>query len=165
VGLILFTIASDENGIYPIGAMNEQMTARTEAGTSTDLFEALIEEGSLTDAKVLATNGCQKYLGQMRGTVDLRAVNVGWDYVSGLDTSSLSRVPLLISFGQYTSLSEAGSAKTLSATTGAWKDKGVVVFTVGQSAEFIKAVGGRVRALVDSNDVSGLSASTTYRTP
>ncbi|MDR0534402.1 MAG: prepilin-type N-terminal cleavage/methylation domain-containing protein [Verrucomicrobiales bacterium] len=164
VGLILFTVANDENGIYPIGAMNSDLTARVQAGTSVVLFNALISEGSLTDAKVLATNGCQKYLGQMGTSVNLLAANVGWDYVSGLNTSSSPRLPLLVSFGAYSALTEFSSAATLNATgSSAWKDKGVVVFTVGQSAEFVKATGGRVRALIDNSDATGLT--TTYLKP
>jgi prepilin-type N-terminal cleavage/methylation domain-containing protein len=166
VGLILFVVANDEDGKYPIGALVEAdgtFTRPSRAADSAGLFSALIQEGSLTDAKVLATNGCTKYVGALNTSTNLDTENVGWDYVSGLNTSDNSSIPLLTSFGAYTGLAEFSSAKDLAGlSNSAWGEKGVVVFTVGQSAEFAKATKNKVRKFFDSTVSTPVTTRSNY---
>lgn len=159
VGLILFVIANDENGVYPRGPLQADgspaITNSSEG--SYVLFNSLILNGYLNNTKVLATNGSTLYSGAMNPPA-LVAANVGWDYVSGLTTTHSSRLPLLISFGVGSSLSSflGTGNKAVSSTDGAWGDKGMVVFNLGQAAEFIKFRGATTSrsfpALADSAD-------------
>lgn len=163
VGLVLFMIANDENGVYPKGPIdaNGNFPTTVSSAQSYTLFNSLIQNDYLKDTKVLATNGCQKYAGSLGASVNLLAENVGWDYVTGLTTSDSSRLPLLISYGVGTGLGDflaanGANVAVTNVTTSAWKDKGMVVFSLGQSAEFIKFTGPaaakRFRSLADSND-------------
>ncbi len=179
LGIILFGVAQDENGVYPVGAYDVNATppGRTPpAATSTDLFRALILEKAITDAKILATNGRTPYRGALTGTVTLSGAatpsgNVGWDYVRGLTTTDNAALPLLLSTGAFTAVSEFGAVRTLPAPgpAVAWDDKGVVVYTVGNSAEFKRSrssgTSSVIEALVDSAVATAYATSATLITP
>lgn len=170
LGLIIFQIANDENGVYPIGPWNEATSTRTAAGSTTDLFNELIKEKFITDAKILATNKKVPYKGSMSSPA-LAATNVGWSYVRGLSTTDNGAMPLLLSTGSYGAVSEFGASKNLSpvASSAVWGDKGVVVLTVGNSADFRKAriISGNptVSPLLDSSVVTDYTASTLLINP
>lgn len=170
LGIVLFGIANDENGVYPVGPWNAGTSSRDQATTTVALFNALISEKALTDAKILATNKKTPYKGSLTSPT-LTAANVGWDYVSGMSTTDNSAMPLLLSTGAYTSVAEFGAAKNLTPVlnTAVWGDKGVVVYTVGNSAEFkrSRASGGaaNVDALVDNAVATSYSGTTNFRKP
>lgn len=170
LGIVLFGIANDENGVYPIGPWNTSTSTRDPATTTVALFNALISEKALTDARILATNKRIPYKGSLTSPT-LQATHVGWDYVSGLSTTDNAAMPLLLSTGAYNSVAEFGAAKNLTsvANTAVWGDKGVVVYTVGNSAEFKRArsSGGsaNVDALVDNSVATTYNTTTNYRKP
>ncbi len=146
LGIVLFGVANDENGVYPIGAYASG--GRTQATSGKILFEAMITEKALTDAKILATNKRSPYKGSLTTPVLSNAAtaqgNIGWDYFSGLTTTDNASLPLLLSTGLYTAATEFAQDKTVTTALGSsaavvWGDKGVVVYTVGNSAEFKKA--------------------------
>jgi hypothetical protein len=56
-------------------------------------------------------------------------------YVSGLTTSDDGQTPLLISKG----LTTITATQAISGITNGWKAKGIVVYRVGNSAEFLKS--------------------------
>ncbi|MDX6766728.1 MAG: prepilin-type N-terminal cleavage/methylation domain-containing protein [Candidatus Methylacidiphilales bacterium] len=146
LGIVLFSVANDENGVYPIGPRNGNGT-RTAATTSTDLFKGLLTDKELTDAKILATAGKTAFSGNATA---LAAANVGWDYYQGLSTTDEPSLPLTISTGAFSSESKIKDS-TIS-VTGVWKAKGFVYYTLGNSALFVKArSGGAITPIVDSS--------------
>lgn len=150
LGIILFSIANDENGVYPVGARDDTTGVRTNASTSTDLFKSMLKDKELPDAKILSTNGKTPYKGSTSDPTALAANNVGWDYYRGVTTTDESSLPLVLSTGAYAAPSNFSD--TTIATTGIWKDKGVVVYTIGNSALFNKArSGGKVDKLIDTS--------------
>jgi hypothetical protein len=92
----------------------------------------------------------------------LKATNVGWDYLGGASTTSDSSLPLIISAKAVTSPAGLKSEITLPEATNLtgppWGKKGMVIYTIGQSASFLKArAGGKVTAPVSSDaDVTGM---------
>lgn len=154
LGIILFGIANDEGGEYPMNAMSSNGTRiTTPIGTSTLLFNALITEGLLTEPKILATDKKRAYTGSMSAPT-LAAANVGWDYVTGLNTSSTTSTPLLLTTGPFTAPS-GFTATTIPnvdpSASNIWGKKGFVVYTVGNSASFIKArANGAITAIMET---------------
>ncbi len=160
LGIVIFSIANDENGTYPIGPINAGTGLRTAAGTSSDMFVDLLVNKNLTDARILATTGKTPYNGTYTTvTAAQLRPHVGWDYMidtAGLSTSDPASIPLLASDGAFTTASAVqGSGTVAIQTTGIWKDKGVVIYSLGNSAQFLKSTtsGGtaKVQALVDSS--------------
>lgn len=148
LGIVLFSVANDENGVYPVGPRDNNGN-RTNAATTVQLFNAMLQDKELTDAKILATNGKSVYNGST-STPDLKSDNVGWDYLRGVTTTDESSLPLLASTGAFDAV---GNFKDNSIqTNGVWKDKGVVIYTIGNSASFIKArAGGAIKPVVDNS--------------
>ena len=122
-GLILFADANDNEGVFS-----------TNSSTSLQVFQDLIAKGQLNNVKVLAGNGFRA----AAGTNSVTAANVAWGYVRGLSTSDDGMIPLLLSKG-ITALQDIVS---LSSVTTGWKQKGVVVYRVGNSAEFLRSGAG-----------------------
>jgi prepilin-type N-terminal cleavage/methylation domain-containing protein len=154
LGIVLFGIANDEGGVYPVaGRDSAGVRIPTAVSSSSDLFNALIQDKDLSEPKILATNGKNPYKGSLL-TPNLTEVNVGWDIIGGQTTSSDSNIPLILSTGAYTDASglTATSIPDVSpSTTNVWGNKGVVVYTVGNSAFFQPArTGGKIDALVDT---------------
>lgn len=120
-GLIAFNFAQDYDGAY-----NGNLTNVT---SSRQYFTNLVSLKLLTSAKILAGNGYTAAT-----TLDtIEAANIAWAYVTGLTTSDDGQLPLLISKG-YSSIT---TVLPLSTTVG-WKTKGLCVYRVGNSAEFLK---------------------------
>jgi hypothetical protein len=158
LGIVLFQVANDENGAYPIGPRNNSGT-RDAANNSIELFNGLLKDKDLTDPKVLATNGRTPYNGSLTNP-DLKPSNVGWDYLRGASTVTDSSLPLIISTKAASGASALKSDITLTGGNQApWGKKGIVIYTIGQSASFLKANGsGVVKAPASSDaDVSGLT--------
>jgi prepilin-type N-terminal cleavage/methylation domain-containing protein len=154
LGVVLFGIANDEGGVYPVaGRDSNGVRIPTAVSSSSDLFNALVQDKDLTDVKILATNGKNPYRGSLTSP-NLTEVNVGWDIIGGQTTSSDSNIPLILSTGAYTDVSGL-TATTIPdvspSTTNVWGNKGVAVYTVGNSAFFQPArTGGKIDALVST---------------
>ncbi|NJK92995.1 MAG: type II secretion system protein [Blastochloris sp.] len=155
LGIIFFSLANDEGGAYPVAGRDaDGVRITTPVASTTDLFEALITDKDMNEPKVLIANGKTAYKGSL-STPNLTATNVGWDYVAGQTTSSDSNIPLFLSTGAFTDV--AGLTATTipdvsPSTTNAWGNKGVVVYTVGNSSFFVKArAGGKIDQLVETS--------------
>ncbi|MDD5261733.1 MAG: prepilin-type N-terminal cleavage/methylation domain-containing protein [Methylacidiphilales bacterium] len=159
LGIVLFSVANDENGTYPIGPLNTSTGTRTAAGTSSAMFADLLVNKNLTDARILSVTGKTPYVGTYTTVTGTQLQpHVGWDYMidtAGLSTSDPSSIPLLLSDGAFASANAIQGTGTVTIqTTGLWKDKGVVIYSLGNSAQFLKATTSgstsKVQALVDS---------------
>lgn len=143
LGIILFGIANDENGVYPIGGMDENTGARTAAGSNADFFTALMNSGEIPEAKIIWSNSAVQKVITNKASDTIDNDNTAYQYVSGLRSVNDSSIPVLVTRGAYTNVSEFKSAKQLSGNaTSVWTDKGVVVYTLGNSASWMKSAGG-----------------------
>jgi prepilin-type N-terminal cleavage/methylation domain-containing protein len=143
-GLISFGYANDNDGNYSGTNTNVGQTA-------TGYFTNLVTLGLLNSTKILAGNGYTA----ATSTGNIQAVNIAWGYNSPLNTSDDANLPLFISknFGAGNTFSNVSLA---SATTG-WKNKGIVVYRIGNSAEFIKS--GSAGAAPGSVTISGAASN------
>jgi prepilin-type N-terminal cleavage/methylation domain-containing protein len=123
-GMIAFSYANDNDGNYS--------GTNTNSISSTAFFTNLVSLGLLNSTKILAGNGYTA----ATATSSISANNIAWGYNNPLTTSDDGNLPLFISknFGAQSSFSNISIA---SSTVG-WKSKGIVVYRVGNSAEFIK---------------------------
>jgi len=123
-GMIAFSYANDNDGNYS--------GTNTNSISSTTYFTNLVGFGLLNSTKILAGNGYTAAL----STNNILVNNIAWGYNNPLTTSDDGNLPLFISknFGVGTTFSNVSIA---SSTVG-WKSKGIVVYRVGNSAEFIK---------------------------
>ncbi|NCW28745.1 MAG: hypothetical protein EBV83_10750, partial [Verrucomicrobia bacterium] len=105
----------------------------------------------LNSTKILAGNGFAAAL----ATNNIQPNNIAWGYNNPLNTSDDANLPLLISknFGTGNTFSNV----SLASATNGWKTKGIVVFRVGNSAEFIKSGSGGASA--GSVTISGASSN------
>jgi len=142
-GLIAFGYANDNDGNY-----NGTNTASIE---STAFFTNLVALGLLNSTKILAGNGYTA----ATSTGNILPANIAWGYNNPLNTSDDANLPLLISknFGTGNTFSNVNLAKA----TNGWKSKGIVVYRIGNSAEFIKSGSGG--ASVGSVTISGAASN------
>ena len=143
-GLIAFSYANDYEGNFN-GTTTEQMS-------STAYFTNLIAMGLLNNTKVLSGNGYPA----AASTNNVLAANIAWAYNNPLTTSDDGMLPLFLSKNAGTSFST--NISLASATTG-WKSKGIVVYRVGQTAEFIKSDANKNVSLGVSSNAAGASIS------
>jgi prepilin-type N-terminal cleavage/methylation domain-containing protein len=147
-GMIAFSYANDNDGNYN--------GTNTTSLSSTVFFTNLVSLGLLNTPKILAGNGYTAAL----STNNISANNIAWGYNSPLTTSDDGNLPLFITknFGAGTVFSNVSIA---SATNG-WKSKGIAVYRVGNSAEFIKpgSSAGTVTISGVSSNATGASIST-----
>jgi len=120
VGMILFSDANDNDGTFS-----------TNGTTSLMIFTNLISKGALSSTKVLAGQGYPA----AASTSSITASNIAMAYVSGLTTSDDGQTPVLISKG----LTTITATQSLSGITTGWKTKGIVVYRVVKTAEFLKS--------------------------
>jgi len=154
LGIIFFGVANDEGGVYPVGVYNGAAT-RTDVGNTVDLFEGMLVDGDLTDPKIVSTNGTVPYKGSLT-TPNMTANNVGWEYLEGLTTTSNASIPLFVTKGAVTTagaLEGAAGATIALPDTHVWGDKGMAVYYVGNSAEWLKARGGNVATPIQDSGV------------
>jgi len=123
VGMILFSDANDNDGTFS-----------TNGTTGTGIFTNLIGKGALSSTKVLAGQGYPAAV----STNNITASNIAMAYVTGLTTSDDGQTPVLISKG----LTTIAATSVISGITTGWKSKGIVVYRVGNSAEFLKSGNG-----------------------
>ena len=133
VGLILFSDANDNEGIFS-----------TNGFTARDIYTNLISRGLLSSAKVLSGNGYPA----ATSTNNILDRNIAWGYVSALTTSDDGQIPLVISKG----VQNIQNTLSLSSITNGWKQKGLIIYRVGNTAEFIRS--GSLGAQVGSVNLS-----------
>ena len=123
-GLILFADANDNEGVYS-----------TNCASSYAVFKDLIDKGLLNNAKVLGGNGFRT----ANSIRNVGAENIAWAYVTGLLTSDEGTIPLLVSKGV---VDVSGNEVDLASIKTGWKSKGIVVYRVGNTAEFLRSGSG-----------------------
>lgn len=128
LGIILFSEANDNNGVYRV---NSELTNTQAAGNFLTIVQGMVSNGILTTPKILSGQGVTP----ATSTNSIAANNIAFGYVPNLTTSDDGNTPLILSKGP---TSMAQSNVTLQDTY-PWKKKGLVVYRVGNSAEFIKS--------------------------
>ena len=141
-GLISFSYANDNDGNF--NGTNAAFTS------SRDYFTNLISLGLLNSAKILGGNGFTA----ATSTNNIQPANVAWAYNNPLTTSDDGMLPLFLSKNAGTTIS---SNISLASATNGWKSKGIVVYRVGQSAEFIKSDSSKNVVLGVTNNATGAS--------
>lgn len=148
-GIVAFSYANDNEGNYN--------GTNTNAITSTAFFTNLVSLGVLNSTKILAGNGYTAAL----TTNDILVNNIAWGYNSGLTASDDGNLPLFISKNVGGSL-QTFSNITISAATVGWKSKGIVVFRIGNNAEFIKP--GTAGSTPGNVTISGVASNLSTAT-
>lgn len=128
LGIMFFTEANDNNGVYRV---NSDLTNTQAAGNFLTILQGMISNGIITTPKILAGQGAVP----ASSTNSITAANVAFAYVPNLTTSDDGQIPLILSKGPTTL---ASSNIALQATY-PWKTKGLVVYRLGNSAEFVKS--------------------------
>ena len=148
-GIVAFSYANDNEGSYN--------GTNTNAVTSTAFFTNLVSLGVLNSTKILAGNGYTAAL----TTNNILSNNIAWGYNSGLTASDDGNLPLFISKNVGRSLPTFSNIIISAATVG-WKSKGIVVFRIGNNAEFIKpgTAGSSPGNVTISGVASNLSTAT-----
>jgi len=142
-GLIAFGYANDSEGNF---------NGTNPPFTSTAYFTNMIGMGLLNNTKVMAGNGFTA----ASSTSSITANNIAWSYNNPLTTSDDGMLPLFISKNAGTTVS---SNISLASATNGWKNKGIVIYRVGQSAEFIKSDANKSVVLGVSSNAAGASIS------
>jgi len=135
LGIIFFNEANDNNGVYRV---NSDITNTQAAGNFLTIVQGMISNGTLTTAKILSGQGTTP----AASTSSITAANIAFGYVPNLTTSDDGNTPLILSKGPTTL---ASSNITLQASY-PWKLKGLVVYRVGNSSEFLKSGTGGAAA-------------------
>lgn len=131
LGIIFFSEANDNNGIY---RANSDLTNTQAAGDFLTIVKSMVSNGLITTPKILSGQGAIP----ATSTNNIAAGNIAFAYVVGLTTSDDGNMPLILTKGP-SSLSSSNIALQDSYP---WKRKGLVVYRVGNSAEFIKSGSG-----------------------
>ena len=148
LGMILFQEANDNNGMF----RRATELTNTNIGSTMDVFRGLFADKSLTTPKILSGNGVTP----ATSTNDVAAANIAWAYGNGCDTSDDGEIPLLITKGTDAAFGQADVTPDKSKSP--WKDKGVVIYTIGHSATFKKASAGKVPNALTTNKPANTSA-------
>lgn len=151
LGIIFFSEANDNNGLYRV---NSDLTNTQAAGNFLTIIQGMVSNGILTTPKILSGQGTVP----ATSTNNIKAGNIAFGYVPNLTTSDDGNIPLILSKGP-TTLSSMNIALQDSYP---WKKKGLVVYRVGNSAEFIKS--GTAGAPAGSANI-GMTNSNTVLQP
>jgi prepilin-type N-terminal cleavage/methylation domain-containing protein len=128
LGILFFSEANDNNGIYRV---NAELTNTSPASDFTTICKAMVSNGIISTTKILAGNGVPPAV----NTNNLGAGNIAWAYVTGLDVAYDGQMPLLFTKGPQSLASGTAALES----TYPWKTKGMVVYRVGNFAEFLRA--------------------------
>jgi len=128
LGIIFFSEANDNNGMYRVSG---DLTNTNVAGSFLEIVQGMFSNGVLTSPKILSGQGVIP----ATSTNAVTAANIAFGYVPNLTTSDDGQIPLILTKGP-TSLTQSNVTLDDSYP---WKKKGMVVYRVGNSAEFIKA--------------------------
>jgi prepilin-type N-terminal cleavage/methylation domain-containing protein len=148
LGILLFSEANDNNGMY---RRNMELT-NTNIGATMDVFRGLFADKVLTSPKILSGNGVLP----ATTTNNVNAANVALAYGNGCDTSDDGEIPLLITKGTDAAFGQTDITPNKSKCP--WKDKGVVIYFIGNNATFKKASGGKILNALTTNKPSELTA-------
>ena len=147
-GMIAFSYANDNDGNYN--------GTNTNSLSSTTFFTTLVALGQLNTTKILAGNGYTA----ATSTNNISANNIAWGYNSPLTTSDDGNLPLFIT--KNFPVGSAFANVSIAAATVGWKSKGIAVYRVGNSAEFIKP--GTAGSSAGCVTISGVSSNATGAT-
>ena len=148
LGIMFFSEANDNNGIY---RRNTELT-NTNVGTTLNVIRGMFADKVLTSPKILSGNGVVA----ATTTNNIAAANIAWAYGNGCDTSDDGEIPILISKGTDATFGTADV--TPDKTKCPWKDKGVAMYYIGNSAAFKKASAGKIAAALPTNKPANTSA-------
>jgi len=151
LGIMFFSEANDNNGIY---RRNTELT-NTNVGATLDVIRGMFADKVLTSPKILSGNGVVA----ATTTNNIAAANIAWAYGNGCDTSDDGEIPILISKGTDATFGTADV--TPDKTKCPWKDKGVAMYYIGNSAAFKKASAGKIVAALPTNKPANASAKIT----
>jgi prepilin-type N-terminal cleavage/methylation domain-containing protein len=154
LGLIMFSIANDNSGIYPTGAIKND-GSRDDAANNVAFYNGMITSKEITEPKLVWSTSAQPKVGGTVAAPGLADINIAFSYVKGLTTNDNSQIPLFFSRGAAADLATL-AAGTIDNTNNVWKNKGVVVYTVGNSSTWIKALPtGKISPLYSTSDAPG----------
>ena len=128
LGIIFFSEANDNNGLYRV---NSELTNTQAAGNFLTIIQGMVSNGLLTTPKILSGQGATP----ATSTNNIAAANIAFGYVPNLTTSDDGNIPLIITKGPTT----LSSSNIQLQDTYPWKKKGLVVYRIGNSAEFLKS--------------------------
>ena len=155
LGIIFFSEANDNNGIYRVSG---DLTNTQADANFLSIVQGMFSNGVLTSAKILSGQGVIP----ATSTNTVTAANIAFAYVPYLTTSDDGQIPLILTKpGTGTTISLANSNIALTDTF-PWKRKGLVVYRIGNSAEFVKS--GVNGAPVGSVNI-GITNSNTVLNP
>ncbi len=143
-GLIAFGYANDNEGNF---------FGTNTAFTSTQYFTNLVSLGLLTSTKILSGNGYTA----ATSTNNIQANNIAWAVNGPLTSSDDGMLPLFLS--KNIGATALASNVSLASATNSWKSKGLVVYRVGNSAEFIRADNSKQVTLGITNNATGATVS------
>jgi prepilin-type N-terminal cleavage/methylation domain-containing protein len=143
-GLIAFSYANDNDGNF---------FGTNPTFTSTAYFTNLVGLGLLTSTKILSGNGFTA----AASTNNIQAINIAWAVNGPLTTSDDGMLPLFLS--KNIGSTALASNVSLAAATNSWKSKGLVVYRIGNSAEFIRADNAKSVTLGITNNATGAQIS------
>lgn len=152
LGIILFGLANDDNGSYPSGGLLADGT-RVDAANSPAFFDSLLVSKELSEPKIIWGNSAKPKANISMSAPALANENLAFWYVKGLTSNDSAQVPLLISRAAMATTS-AFTTGTLDTANNVWKEKGMVIYTIGNSASWLKATQGKVAKLYETGDVT-----------
>jgi len=144
-GLIAFGYANDSEGSY---------FGTNSSYTSTAYFTNMINLGLLTSTKILSGNGYTA----ATSTNNITANNIAWAVNGPLTSSDDGLLPLFLSKNIGTTA--LASNVSLASATNSWKSKGLVVYRIGNSAEFLRADNSKNVSLGIASNATGATLST-----
>jgi hypothetical protein len=128
LGIIFFNEANDNNGVY---RANGDLTNTSPASDFTTIIQGMVSNGTITTTKILAGQGATP----ASSTSSIAKANIAFGYLAGLSTSDDGNTPLIFTKGP-----DALSSSNLQLDASwPWKTKGLVMYRVGNSAEFLKS--------------------------
>ena len=130
LGMILFADAMENEGTFATG------------NGIKDVVTNLIANGLLNSTKILAGTGFKSAASTNAPDI-VPSQNIAWVMLDGMTVSSNGVIPLLISRGVAAPIGQNLNLQTI--TTG-WRDKGVVIYRIQNSAEFIRSGSGGAAA-------------------
>ena len=163
LGLLMYSIANDNNGTYPTGGLASDGT-RPDSATSTAFFNTMLTSKEIPEPKLVWSNSAAAKTPFTFATPALANTNLAFNYVKGLTTTDNNLIPLFVSRDAFGSATEF-SGTSFVVGSNVWKDLGIIVYTVGNSSVWIKATGSGTsaklsQALYSASDVT-LGASVT----
>jgi len=130
LGMILFADAMENEGSFATG------------NGIKDVVTNLIANGLLNSTKILSGTGFKSAASTNAPDIDSRQ-NIAWVMLDGMTVSSNGVIPLLISRGVQAPI---GQNLNLQPINTGWRDKGVVIYRIQNSAEFIRSGSGGASA-------------------